>query len=164
MRRWWLKWALASGVGMTALPGSAPAQATRVDSDWVLTLAARRALWSDPVFADLQNIFDLALVAALVRHERLDERVDWDLGVFGEHGGYEPERFDPAVGVMSVVNHRVFKGKDIVVQVAGGVQADALAVVKNDKIYTESPRLESFANLGRAPQLPEGRWWWDSAK
>lgn len=53
MRRPWLQWALASGVGMTALPGFAPAQApARVDSDWVLTLAARRALWSDPVFAD----------------------------------------------------------------------------------------------------------------
>lgn len=118
----------------------------------------------DLVFADLQNIFDLALVAALIRHERLGDRTGWDLGVFAAHDGYRPARFEPPKTVMSVVNHRVYNGKDIVVQVAGGVRADLMSVVKNKKIYRETSRLARVAARGRAPQLPEGRWWWDAAK
>ena len=111
----------------------------------------------------MQNIFDLALVAALIRHERLDDRVGWDPGVFAANGAYRPAQYAPAKTVMSVVNHRVYNGKDIVVQVAGGVRADLMAVVTNQNVVREAPPLEDLAGRGRAPQLPEGRWWWDAA-
>jgi len=118
----------------------------------------------DLVFADLQNIFDLALVTALIRHERLDQRTGWDLGQFASHGEYRPATFEPALTVDSVANHRVFRGGQIVVQVAGGVRADLMSVIKNSKVFKEAGRLKNLAGRGRAPQLPEGRWWWDAAE
>lgn len=118
----------------------------------------------DPVFADLQNVMDLSLVAALIRHEQLDDRANWDLGVFATDGGFTPARYEAPKTVPSVAAHRVYRGKEIVRQIAGGVRADLMSVVKDDSIVRMSPRLESVGERGKAPQLPHGRWWWDAAK
>jgi Protein of unknown function (DUF1598) len=115
----------------------------------------------DLVFADLQNVFDLALVAALVRHERLDRKTGWTGGAFARGGRYEPAGYEPVKTVMSVSNYRVYNGKDVVIQVAGGVRADLMAVVKNDRLNKTAPRLGSMLSSARAPKLPDGRWWWD---
>lgn len=116
----------------------------------------------DLIFADLQNIFDLALVAALIRHERLDQRAAWDGGVFAANGSYQPAQFDPPRTVMSVAGHRVYNGKDIVVQVAGGVRGDLMAVVRNPQMFRPAARLGNLAQQVRTPQLSPGRWWWDA--
>ncbi|MDA1210955.1 MAG: DUF1598 domain-containing protein [Planctomycetota bacterium] len=115
----------------------------------------------DLVFADLQNVFDLSLVAALVHQQGLLDRTGWDMGAFGPHGEYSPARYEVPMEVESVVNHRVYGGKDIVVQVAGGVRADLVSVVRNDELVQESPRLGKMAKSAQAPTLPAGRWWWD---
>ena len=118
----------------------------------------------DPVFADLQNVFDLALVAALIRRERADQRLGWDQGVFAAEGDFRTALYEPADELMSVVNHRKYRGKEVVVQVAGGVRGDLMQVVKDDKLFRESPRLASVAKRSKAPKLPQGRWWWDAAE
>ncbi|MDB5347457.1 MAG: hypothetical protein JWP89_5834 [Schlesneria sp.] len=118
----------------------------------------------DPVFAELQNIFDLALVAALVQHERLASRADWDLGVFAPHGEYATAQYAVPKEVDSVVNHRVYNGREIVVQVAGGVQGDMMSIVKDAKKNPEAPRLKSIAQQGQAAERPVGRWWWDAQR
>jgi len=112
----------------------------------------------DIVFADLQNIFDLALVAALIRHERLHQRTNWDLGVFDASSAYTTAQFEPGTTVMSVSNHRVYNGKDIVVQVAGGVRADLMSVLNNPELVKTVDRLKNV----RQAELPAERWWWDS--
>ncbi|MBS0201885.1 MAG: DUF1598 domain-containing protein [Planctomycetes bacterium] len=123
------------------------------------TLATR-----DPVFADMQNIFDLALVSALIQHERLHDKAGWDLGAFTPRGDYATARYAVPKEIDSVVNHRVYNGRDIVVQVAGGVRGDVMSVVKDPKLTPESPRLGSLAKTAQAPELPTGRWWWDAVK
>ena len=122
-------------------------------------LAAR-----DLVFADTQNVFDLALVSALIQHENLDDKAKWDMGSFAPHGAYTPARYAVPKEVDSVVNHRVYNGKDIVVQAAGGVKGDVMSVVKNKELNTESPRLGNVAQSAKASELPAGRWWWDTAR
>ena len=43
-----------------------------------------------PVYADLQNIFDLALVSALLNSEHLADRVDWHMTCFRDPNQYQP--------------------------------------------------------------------------
>jgi hypothetical protein len=114
----------------------------------------------DLVFADMQNIFDLALVAALMRQEQLLDRSGWQPGVFASRGNYRPAKHVVPKEIDSVVNHRVYNGRDIVVQVAGGVRGDVLAVVNDAEISKEA----RVAAPKTAPALPAGRWWWDAAK
>jgi Protein of unknown function (DUF1598) len=115
----------------------------------------------DPVFADLQNVFDLSLVAALLTDNRVPERIGWDLGAFAAEGAYHTAHFQSPKSINSVVNHRVYGGKDIVVQVAGGVDGQIRKVLDDPRVFRETATLASVQTKGRAPELPEGRWWWD---
>ncbi len=109
----------------------------------------------DPVFADLQSVFDLALVAALIDREDLDGKAHWNRGAFAPNGAYRVASYNVPKSVDTVVNHRVYKGQEVVVQVAGGVRADVAAVVTDKSIQKES-------TTATKPALPEGRWWWDA--
>ncbi|HEX6985709.1 MAG TPA: hypothetical protein VF170_10040, partial [Planctomycetaceae bacterium] len=115
----------------------------------------------DLVFAELRNVFDLSLAAALIRAERLDERAGWDRGVFAAGGAYEPARYAPARTVETAVNHRVYDGTEVVVQVAGGVQADLLSLLKDSSVYRAAVRTGEAVAAVRAATAPESRWWWD---
>jgi hypothetical protein len=55
----------------------------------------------------------------------------------------------------------VYNGTDIVVQVAGGVQANLAAIVRDKTLSRESADLAELSS--RAP-LPAARWWWDAGK
>jgi hypothetical protein len=117
----------------------------------------------DPVFADLRNVFDMALVAALCRQEHLHSRANWELGAFGPNGDFHPAVVQAPSVVESVMNYRAYNGgRDIVVQVAGGVQADIAGIARDQSIAKEDAALDEVANRGKDPALPQGRWWWDA--
>jgi hypothetical protein len=118
----------------------------------------------DLVFAELHGIFDLGLVAALLWDQRAADQIGWDMGVFATGAAYQAAKFEAPTTVDSVSNHRVFNGKNIVVQVAGGVRADLMSVVRDRSKLQEAPRLQDFAAKGKPQVLPAGRWWWDAAK
>ncbi len=109
----------------------------------------------EPVFADLKSVFDLALVAALIEREDLDGQTHWNRGEFAVNGAYKTASFNVPKQVDTVVNHRVFHGKDVVVQVAGGVRADVASIVSDESLQKESIHATK-------PALPAGRWWWDA--
>ena len=119
-------------------------------------LAAR-----DLVFADAQNIFDLALVSALIHHEKLDRKANWNLGSFAPSGEYIPARYAVPKEIDSVVNHRTYRGKDIVVQVAGGVRADLMSVVRDVDLRKQSTQLDEVLGSSVPREVPSRRWWWD---
>lgn len=117
----------------------------------------------DPVFAELQGIFDLALVAALIDRENLDQKAGWDRGAFALNGAYHPAFYATPKQTESVVNHKVFNGKDVVLQAAGGVRGDIQSVLQDETLRQENPRLTTVSIQARKPAtLPEGRWWWDA--
>ena len=111
----------------------------------------------DPVFADLQNIFDLSLVAALLADNRVADRIGWDLGSFAADGAYRTAHYQSPKSIMSVVNHRVYGGKDIVVQVAGGVDGQIRKVLHDPHVFRETATLAALQTKGRcAAQLAGG--------
>jgi hypothetical protein len=115
----------------------------------------------DLLFAELRNIFDLALAAALIRAEQLDARAGWDRGVFASGGAYEPARYAPVRTVETAINHRVYDGTEVVVQVAGGVSADLMSLLKDSSIYRTAIRAGEAVAAVKAASMPETRWWWD---
>jgi hypothetical protein len=117
---------------------------------------------ADPVFAELRNVFDLSLAAALIRAERLGERAGWDGGVFAASGSYEPASFVPADTVATAVNHRVYNGSNVVVQVAGGVRGDLMSLLRDSAVYRTAIRSGEAISAVKATPAPETRWWWDA--
>ncbi len=111
---------------------------------------------ADPVFADLQNVFDLSLVTALIKKYQLDDKANWSRGVFVKDGGYQTSVYTPVTTAQTVANHRVYNKRNVIVQVAGGVRGDLMSVVSDKKVIKKG----ATQSVNR-PALPEGRWWWD---
>jgi Protein of unknown function (DUF1598) len=116
-----------------------------------------------PVYADLQNVFDLALVSALVNSEHLADRVDWHMTCFGDANQYQPALGASPESVDSVINHRLVNGKHVVVGVSGGVRVQPWSLVSHETIKADTygglkaQRAQSKA----AANLPLEAWWWD---
>jgi len=114
-----------------------------------------------PVYAELQNIFDLALVGALVRSEKLAERSDWHLTCFGDSQQYAVELEDAPRAVETVINHRVIGGRNIIVGISGGVSCDPTPLVKRDAIGADYGRLQDTHAFAKPKSNSPEVWWWD---
>lgn len=115
-----------------------------------------------PIYADLRNIFDLALVSAVIRSHDLPGQSEWHLTHFGPQGEYEvPLGIAPAK-VDSVINHRVIGGKHVVAGVSGGVRVDPVSLAARQAVKTDEYGLVATDRRGSAPHsLPKNAWWWD---
>ncbi len=116
-----------------------------------------------PVYADLQNIFDLALVSALVNSERLADRVSWHMTCFGDPSQYQPALGMAPESVDSVINHRLVNGKHVVVGISGGVHVQPWSLVSDEAIKTDTYGGLKAQRSGSkaAADLPLEAWWWD---
>ncbi len=115
-----------------------------------------------PVYADLQNVFDLALVASLIQSQGLAERVNWHMLCFGD-----PEQYGVALGqapqsVETVINHRVINGRHIVAGVSGGVSVSPWKFTSAESIQADDyGALQAHRAGAQADKLPLEAWWWD---
>jgi hypothetical protein len=115
-----------------------------------------------PIYAEMRNLFDLALVGALIRSEDLANKTGWHFTYFGNPNEYITASAEPPKQVETVINHRVINGIHVVAGVSGGVLCQPLALVSSQAI-----KLESSASLGQQKsaagpkQLPLDAWWWD---
>lgn len=115
-----------------------------------------------PIYADLRNIFDLALVAAVVRSHDLPGQVDWHLTHFGPDGEYQPELDVAPTKVDSIINHRIIDGKHLVAGVSGGVTVDARTLAAKTAVQTDDYGLLKSERSASTPKdLPKRSWWWD---
>jgi len=115
-----------------------------------------------PVYAELRNVFDLAVVAALLKHERVLDRAQWQAVHLLDEEKYQIELGTAPTKVMSVANYHVSGDRALAAGVSGGVEVNATA-----KLSTERYQVSTYGDLeaGRAQslkeKLPPDLWWWD---
>jgi hypothetical protein len=115
-----------------------------------------------PIYAELRNVFDLSLVAALIVAEDLPGQVGWHLIHFHDPGRYQVELGPPPVEVDSVINHRLGKQGTIIAQVSGGVLVNTSKYVNKPAITVDNYGALKAEHKGAVPQeLPPDAWWWD---
>jgi hypothetical protein len=115
-----------------------------------------------PVYADLQNIFDLALVATLIQSEGLAKQVGWHMTCFLDEGQYHVPLGPAPQSVESVINHRVINDRHIVAGVSGGVRAEPAKFVSREAIVTDKyGALKAKRSVAEKKDLPLEAWWWD---
>jgi hypothetical protein len=131
-----------------------------------------------PVYNELKNVFDLAIVANLMREYELADSVQWNMPFFvstadadaAPADGLNLEKFDVAETVESVMNRHTIRDRrngettvHTLIGVSGGVSFDAGEFVNNKNLTTETD-VEFTGQLKAATtSMPESanRWWWD---
>jgi hypothetical protein len=141
----------------TGKADSANAEFARLFTEHLPQLAEK-----DVVFADLQNIFDLALASAMINTMDLDRQAGWQPAVFTTAGGFETQPVEVPRELMTAAASRVYRDGSIVVQVAGGIKVDLREVISNPQSFTTAPEVSSQAR-NASPVGQTGRWWWDAA-
>jgi hypothetical protein len=120
-----------------------------------------------PIYAELRNLCDLALVGTLVREEKLAEKVNWHMTLFGNAEAFPTQLGPPPKEVESVINFRTINdaaGRRVhtVFGVSGGVAINPVSLVRGNALREETDgavaRIRSQA-VAR-PKVEEA-WWWD---
>ncbi len=117
-----------------------------------------------PIYAELKNVFDLALVAALIQQRDLHTQVEWPAAHFLDAEGYQVQLGSAPLEVPTVVSHRVINRKHVVAGISGGVTVQTGKLVQSASI-----QLDSYGRLDAdyRQSVPQGasedrnRWWWD---
>jgi hypothetical protein len=115
-----------------------------------------------PIYADLQNVFDLALVAGLIVAEDLPGQVGWHWLHFGQPNRYHVSLGTAPATVQTVANYRANRTGAVVAGVSGGVSVNTSALVSRAAIQVDDYGALEAEQVGARPRdLPPEAWWWD---
>jgi hypothetical protein len=116
-----------------------------------------------PVFAELQGIFDLSVLAALLQKERLAPRVGWRMELFLDEERAKLTRHNVPRQVPSVSNFKMLSKGVLVMQVTGGVLISPRDVINHQEFDRDADgQLDSrHQESATAKKSANGRWWWD---
>lgn len=126
-----------------------------------------------PVYAELKNVFDFALVAAIIRDRGCDSKVGWSRTYFGEATDenqfvyLSPTAPSPRE-VDSVMNHRIIeatkggrKFRHTILGVSGGVTVNTSLMLAKMKAPNGQSQIVDSHKLAKPSELPHHAWWWD---
>lgn len=113
-----------------------------------------------PIFAELQNIIDLAILAALFEKEQLPQRVGWSMELFLDEAQTPLAKGNSPSKVESVCNYRK-AGRSIVGLVGGGVSISPNKLLRQVEFEREGNRELESKVRGSVPPDDLGNWWWD---
>lgn len=118
---------------------------------------------AEPMFAELQSLFDLAVLGALLKKERLPDRVGWAMSLFLDPDRASIVKRNVPKQVESVSNYKTIGKSLFVAQVSGGVTIDPRMVVQSAEFRGDSSRtVESAKAKAMETDRPEKHpWWWD---
>jgi hypothetical protein len=109
---------------------------------------------AEPIFGQLRNCMELAIVAALLTKERLPERAGCELPVIMDSGRVEVDQF-PVPQQVDTQASITRKGRNWLISASGGVQIHSWGPV-------EQPQVADSPAAAHAKVTPRGAsWWWN---
>ncbi|MCA9264841.1 MAG: DUF1598 domain-containing protein [Planctomycetales bacterium] len=120
-----------------------------------------------PIYADLRNVFDLALVAGIIQGKQLADQAAWSMTYFGDAGTgglmkYAVKGMASPKEVETVINHRVLNRRVVVAGVSGGVEvrtASAVGTLRSSG--SDAKTLDQLRADSAPPSDDPHLWWWD---
>lgn len=115
-----------------------------------------------PLFAELQNLFDLTIIAALLQQERLPQSVGWEVSLFLDSGSELIPRYEVPRQVESSATFRQAR-HGLVLGLIGGVTIEPRQMLLEIETDGNSGvRLDGQrrAMIDNRPSEPDN-WWWD---
>ncbi len=110
-----------------------------------------------PLYGELENLFDLALVLAIIEREQLLERAGWQPALLKDSAGLPLPALRIPGEVQTVVNHRMINRRQIIAGISGGVWVDSRRTLNLESADTGPLQSVSL----RKQPAPADLWWWD---
>jgi hypothetical protein len=128
-----------------------------VAQQWADTMTAKYEELSlkDPIFGELRNVMDLALVAALIAKEGLRETAGFEMALLLDGGKLNANEFEAPKQVQSMASVLKKRGGWLV-SVSGGVEALSWQAAEKQEVDDGL----SSTHQKAAPSDP-ARWWWN---
>lgn len=115
-----------------------------------------------PIYAELRRLFDMAILASLIRCEGLADQVSWHSAFFRDADACRVRLDRAPCEVDSVANYTVANRTRFIAGVSGGVTVDAGKWVEQQKLTVDDyGRIDAERDAGGPPTLPNDAWWWD---
>lgn len=114
-----------------------------------------------PIFAQLRNLIDMAVVAAHIQREDYYGKAGWQLDVLGNEELFPVQVYKAPVEVDTVVTS-MWKQQQLVTPVGGGVRIEAQHALDSANLLPdEGSKVEKAHNGLDLGKLAAGQWWWD---
>lgn len=115
----------------------------------------------DPVFGELKNCMDLAVVAALIQAKDFYGVSGLALDVLGNEDKLSIKTLNTVKQVESVVT-ALFRNNQLITPVSGGVVIRPLDKVEGSAVSVDtSGKTEQLRDEVKLSNLQDGQWWWD---
>lgn len=110
---------------------------------------------AEPVFGELRNCMELAIVGALIVKERLPEKAGYSLPVLMTSTDLQPAEYNAPKQVPSYTSV-LPKGQRYIVTVSGGVAINSWIIADNTKESDSAAPVRA-----KAAPTNDSKWWWN---
>jgi hypothetical protein len=115
-----------------------------------------------PVYGELRNIFDLALVVALIHADDLFDRAGWQPTRLVDAERLRLPQWPVPREVDTVANYREVNRRQLVAGVSGGVMIATEDVLAKPRETVEPSKLPSHRQNLPPADADSANWWWDA--
>ncbi|MEM1228371.1 MAG: DUF1598 domain-containing protein [Planctomycetota bacterium] len=113
------------------------------------------------VFAELQQLIDLAIAAAYIHQQDFYSQADWSMSLLGDESKLPVQTYAAPQQVETAVN-AIWRGNTLMTPLGGGVSVQPRVALRSDRIDVDADGSNAAMMKRAGPQsLPEGSWWWD---
>jgi len=114
-----------------------------------------------PVFAEMRNVIDLAIVSAFIKQQKLYEKSGWMAETFRDEGALAVETYQTPLQVESVCT-AIWRGNTLLTPISGGVTIRAKdALLSSNLLPDDDGKVTELRESIDLKDLPADKWWWD---
>jgi hypothetical protein len=115
---------------------------------------------ASPIYAELRNVIDLAIVAAWLRRQGALERTGWKAELLRDEARFAVQTL-PVPRKVACVANVLWKGNRMLLPAGGGVSIQPDEALRNDQLTTAPPELAARRAAIQSARPSPPAWWWD---
>lgn len=114
-----------------------------------------------PVYGELRNLIDMAVVAAYIQHQDYYGKAGWTLDTLGVEDHFQVESYTAPQKVETAVNAK-WRGRTLMTPIGGGVNIQPRQALRKDRRIADTDgKLQGTYKQIQLGKLKPGQWWWD---
>ncbi|TWT75006.1 DUF1598 domain-containing protein [Allorhodopirellula solitaria] len=113
------------------------------------------------VYAELQQLIDLAIAAAYIQEQDFYSQAKWTMPVLGNESELPVETYTAPEQVETAVN-AIWRGNTLMTPLGGGVNVQPRLALNSDHLSVDTKgENDEIKNIAGPKNLQPGQWWWD---